>query len=235
MLGSYFNYFGAWWVCRYNFIIIFYCWPTRPRQNRWSLVFYMVSVRSSQIQQYRDTTQRQCLVGFYRLIERWSLFPRISSILSSTKQKRYSKLRMGPGGFLMFYFFNILSTPLVIITFSQVFLDELWSDHADKRCRCVMSHGFGQHGLAASWWAVHEHTPWWVNSNLLVEVEVGQGQLYGFFHLLLLHVHASNVRIGNVGLLVRLKEKNCIFFGTLQWAVLPYIKDWLRYAKQKSK
>ncbi len=50
---------------------------------------------------------------------------------------------------------------------------------------------FGQHGFAAPWGAVHEHASWGVYTDLFVELEVGEGQLYGFSHLLLLNVHTT--------------------------------------------
>ncbi len=50
---------------------------------------------------------------------------------------------------------------------------------------------FRQHGFAAPWGAVHEHASWGVYADLLVELEVGEGQFYGFSHLLLLNIHTT--------------------------------------------
>lgn len=66
----------------------------------------------------------------------------------------------------------------------------------------VVGDCFGQHGLATAGRAVHEHTAGRVNADLLVQFKVSERQLHGLPHLLLLDVHASNVSIGHVRLLI---------------------------------
>ena len=88
----------------------------------------------------------------------------------------------------------------------------------------MVGHGLGEHCLAAARRAVpviqnlsnfhftktfnflfsHEHTARRVDTDLLVEVEVGQRQLDGLLHLLLLHVHPADVGVRHVGLLIGL-------------------------------
>jgi hypothetical protein len=67
---------------------------------------------------------------------------------------------------------------------------------------CVMSHGLGQHGLAAAGGAVHEHAARGVDADLFVELVVRQRQLHRLPDLLLLHVHATDVCVLHVRLLV---------------------------------
>ena len=65
-----------------------------------------------------------------------------------------------------------------------------------------MRDGLGQHRLPASGRPIHQHAPGRVDADLLIEVKVGQRQLDGLFHLLLLRVHAADVAVRHVGLLI---------------------------------
>ena len=57
-----------------------------------------------------------------------------------------------------------------------------------------------------TWRSIHKDASRWVDTDLLIEFEVSKGQFHSFFHLLFLHVHTADVRVGNVRLLVRLKS-----------------------------
>ena len=65
-----------------------------------------------------------------------------------------------------------------------------------------MSNSFSEHSFATPWWSIHQYTTRWINPYLLVELHVGQRQLDGLSHLLLLDVHASDVGVGHVRLLI---------------------------------
>ena len=55
---------------------------------------------------------------------------------------------------------------------------------------------------------VHQYATRGVNSNLLVQHEMGQRELDRFPHLLLLNVHATNVRVADVWLVLVAKHGN---------------------------
>ena len=65
-----------------------------------------------------------------------------------------------------------------------------------------MGDRLGQHGFAATGRAEHEHTARRVDADLLVELEVGERQLHGLANFLLLDVHASDVGVLDVRLLI---------------------------------
>ena len=66
----------------------------------------------------------------------------------------------------------------------------------------MVGHSFGQHCFSTTRRTKHQDTTRWVDSNLLVQVKVGQGQLYCLPHFLFLDVHASNVCVRHVGFLI---------------------------------
>jgi len=55
----------------------------------------------------------------------------------------------------------------------------------------VVCHSLGKHGFATSRGAIHQHSTRRVNANLLVELEVSEGQLHSLPHFLLLDVHST--------------------------------------------
>jgi len=57
-------------------------------------------------------------------------------------------------------------------TFTEVLLHELGANHTDELCGCAVRDRFHEHGLAGSWRTVEEHTSWWVDTDLFVEIEV---------------------------------------------------------------
>ena len=65
-----------------------------------------------------------------------------------------------------------------------------------------VGHSFSQHGFAAAWRAVHEHTAGRVDADLLVQIEMREWQLDSLSHLLLLDVVPSDVRVRHVRLLI---------------------------------
>lgn len=91
---------------------------------------------------------------------------------------------------------------------TEVFLHKLGANDADEVCRCRVGHSLDQHGLASSRGSVEQHTARGVDTDLLVEVEVRQGELDSLPNLLLLHVQATNIGICNVGLLVGAEHGN---------------------------
>merc|ERR1719430_453828 len=92
--------------------------------------------------------------------------------------------------------------------FTKVLLHKLASNNPDEAGSGMMSNSFSQHGLATARGAVHQHTSRWVDSNLFVQVKVEEGKLHCFSHLLLLHVHTTNVRVADVRLLISSKHRN---------------------------
>lgn len=73
---------------------------------------------------------------------------------------------------------------------------------------CVVSDRLRQHCLAATGRSVHQYTARWVNTDLLVQLEVCKRQFDGFADFLLLHVHATNVRVLHVRLFVRIQHRD---------------------------
>ena len=59
--------------------------------------------------------------------------------------------------------------------FTEVFLDEFATYHADEGGGGAVCDGFHQHGFSGAGWAVEEHTSGRVNANLLVEIEMCKG------------------------------------------------------------
>ena len=117
--------------------------------------------------------------------------------------------------------------------FTEVLLDELGSDHTNEGCLCVVSHCLDQHGLSRPRGSIKKHTTAWdqerdeilpcaswvlsfflsglprrVDSNLFVQIKVGQGQLDCLPDLLLLNVKTSHVGEANIGPLVLRKQRN---------------------------
>lgn len=66
----------------------------------------------------------------------------------------------------------------------------------------VMSHSFSQHGLATARRSKHQDTARRIDADLFVQLKVGQRQLHRFSNLLFLNVHASNIMVGDVRLLI---------------------------------
>jgi hypothetical protein len=91
-------------------------------------------------------------------------------------------------------------------TFTKILLHKLGANYTDEGGSGVVSHSLGQHGLAASRGSVHEDATWWVNTNLLVEVKVGERQFNGLSDLLFLNVHASDVSVADVWFLICLQH-----------------------------
>lgn len=65
-----------------------------------------------------------------------------------------------------------------------------------------MGNRFSQHSFTTSWRSIHEHTTWWVYTDLLIKVKVRKRQLYGFPYFLFLYVHTTDIRVGYIRLLV---------------------------------
>lgn len=93
-------------------------------------------------------------------------------------------------------------------TFSQVLLYELGSYHSNEvGCRRVRNR-LHQHGLSCSWGAVQKNTSRWIDTDLLVEVEMCERKLNSFPNLLLLHIQTTDIRICDIWLLIRAQHSN---------------------------
>ena len=77
----------------------------------------------------------------------------------------------------------------------------------DGKTRCVqtggvMGDGLSKHRLATAGRTKHEDATRRVDADLLVQLKVSQRQLHGLAHFLLLYVHATDVRVRHVRLLI---------------------------------
>jgi hypothetical protein len=85
--------------------------------------------------------------------------------------------------------------------FTQVLLHELGPVHPDKGGTRVMGDGLDEHRLARARRPVQEDAPGRVDANLLVKLQVCQGQFDRFPDFLLLDIETANVRVRHVRLL----------------------------------
>mmetsp|Transcript_4465 Transcript_4465/g.10380 ORF Transcript_4465/g.10380 Transcript_4465/m.10380 type:complete len:347 (-) Transcript_4465:220-1260(-) len=92
---------------------------------------------------------------------------------------------------------------------SQVLLDEFGAHHTDEGGSGLVGHGLGKHGLARPGGAVEKHTARGVNTDLGVEVLVGQRKLHSLLDLLLLDIQPSDVRVGDIRLLLHGHGLHC--------------------------
>ena len=84
---------------------------------------------------------------------------------------------------------------------AEVLLDEFRPDHGDEGGGRGVGDGLGHHGFAGPGRAVQEDAAGRVDADLRVEMVLDEGQLDGLPNLLLLDVHATDVLVGDVGLL----------------------------------
>mmetsp|Transcript_67322 Transcript_67322/g.152328 ORF Transcript_67322/g.152328 Transcript_67322/m.152328 type:complete len:327 (+) Transcript_67322:217-1197(+) len=84
--------------------------------------------------------------------------------------------------------------------FAEILLHEFGADDGDERRGGRVGHGLGHHGFPRPRRPVHEHTPRRVDADLAVELELGERELDGLAHLLLLDVVAADVCIRHVRL-----------------------------------
>mmetsp|Transcript_6733 Transcript_6733/g.27471 ORF Transcript_6733/g.27471 Transcript_6733/m.27471 type:complete len:295 (+) Transcript_6733:25-909(+) len=91
---------------------------------------------------------------------------------------------------------------------AKVLLHELRAHHANESGGGVVCDGLGEHCLPRAGRSVEQHAARRVDADLPVEIAIGERQLDGLFDLLLLDVHAADVRVRDVRTLVRGHERD---------------------------
>lgn len=87
---------------------------------------------------------------------------------------------------------------------SDVLLHELTAVNSDEGGRGMVRDGLREHGFSGTGRSVHEDSSGRVDTDLLVELWVGEGEFDGFSDLLFLLVKTSDILVGYVRLLLDL-------------------------------